>query len=75
MIFAMLSTEMPPRGLDGVNENSLVDHVRAAVQTVFKLPADKEFVLRHGEVELSDGGASLSSYGIKRDALLCAVVS
>ena len=75
MIFAMLSTEMPPRGLDGVNENSLVEHVRAAVQAAFKLPTDEQFILRHGDVELSDGGASLSTYGVKRDALLSAVMS
>lgn len=75
MIFAMLSTELPPRGLDDVDENSAVEQVRAAVQAAFKLPADKQFVLRHGELELSDAGASLSSYGIKRDALLSAVVS
>jgi hypothetical protein len=74
MIFAMLSTELPPRGLDDVNENTAVEQVRAAVRTAFKLPADRQFVLRHGEVELSDAGASLASYGVKRDALLSAVV-
>jgi hypothetical protein len=75
MIFAMLSTELPPRGLDGVNEESAVEQARVAVQTAFSLEADKNFVLRHGDVELSDAGASLSSYGIKRDALLSAVLS
>jgi hypothetical protein len=75
MIFAMLSTELPPRGLDGVNEGSAVEEARAAVQTAFKLSENESFVLRHGDVELSDAGASLASYGIKRDALLSAVVS
>lgn len=75
MIFAMLSTELPPRGLDDVNENSAVEQVRSSVQAAFKLPAEQPFVLRHGEVELSDADAPLSSYGIKRDALLSAVVS
>jgi hypothetical protein len=75
MIFAMLSTELPPRGLDGVNEDSAVEQARTAVQAAFNLPADKQFVLRHGEVELSDTDALLSSYGIKRDALLSAVLS
>jgi hypothetical protein len=75
MIFAMLSSELPPRGLDGVNEDSAVEQARVAVQTAFRLSADKDFVLRHGDVELSDAGASLASYGIKRDALLSAVLS
>lgn len=75
MIFAMLSTELPPRGLDDVDENSAVEQVRAAVQAAFKLSPNKQFALRHGELELSDAGASLASYGIKHDALLSAVVT
>lgn len=75
MIFAMLSTELPPRGLDDVNEKSAIAQARAAVQAAFKLPAETQVVLRHGEVELADAAAPLSSYGIKRDALLSAMVS
>jgi hypothetical protein len=74
VIFAMLKGELPPRGLDGVDDTSTVGAACDAVRTAFKTPPDARCVLRAGDVELDDPGSTLGSYGVRRDALLHAEV-
>ena len=70
MIYTLLKGELPPRALMGIDEGSSVQDTRQAVYAAFKEPTERECRLSHGDVALSDDDATLSSYGVAREALI-----